>query len=278
MCQWCLKHSGEGKKWFHTASNYARRLYKIRKEKAGQLDAEASPQSVMPMAGMINREVIELSEKDPEKFNTVRKQIEQTLQATHFGQVLTLKEVLIALDISYPIVRMSCVCRRASRGLPDRENMFCVGLGIGMYKWERWPETYRGGVHFMTPSEAKEWITDIDEKGMVHVLFTFGTPYIGGLCNCDYPACVAIKARRDYGFNILIKGHSVAIVNYSVCTGCGKCVERCQFGAINIESSLHKARVAPFKCFGCALCATGCPNGSITMVSRESLPALRNEW
>lgn len=277
MCQWCLQHSEEGKKWFHTASNYARRLYKIRKEKVEQLGAEASPQSVVGMGGM-SREVIELSERDPEKFNKAKEQIEQTLQAIHFGQVVTLEEVLGALEVSYPIARMSCACRRASRGLSDKENMFCVGLGIGMYKWERWPETYRGGVHFMTPTEAKEWVTDIDKKGMVHTFFTFGTPYIGGLCNCEYPVCGAIKARRDYGLKVLIKGHSVAIVDNSLCTGCGKCVERCQFGAINIGPSLDRAQVDPFKCFGCALCATGCPNGAITMVPRDSLPALRNEW
>src|SRR3990170_1342750 len=55
------------------------------------------------------------------------------------------------------------------KGEKDKEEKFtCVGIGPGMYKWERWPETYRGGVEFLSPDEAKEWTLMMDKQGFVH--------------------------------------------------------------------------------------------------------------
>ncbi|MBC7324464.1 MAG: 4Fe-4S binding protein [Moorella sp. (in: Bacteria)] len=147
-----------------------------------------------------------------------------------------------------------------------------------MFKWERWPETYRGGVEFLSPQVAKEWLAEVNKKGAVHTFWTFGTPYIGGICNCEYPVCLGIRNRLDYDIKILFKGHYVAVVDYARCTGCGTCVERCQFGAVRLEVSLDRATVNLQKCFGCGLCETACSNGAITMVEREQLPLLADEW
>jgi len=107
----------------------------------------------------------------------------------------------------------------------------------------------------------------------------FGAPYIGGICNCDYPDCISIRQRLDYDLQgALLKGHHVAKVNYEECNGCGECISRCQFGAIKKEVTTDKANIDMFKCFGCGLCETGCPKGAVTLVERSSLPALRNVW
>ncbi len=146
-----------------------------------------------------------------------------------------------------------------------------------MIKWERWPERYKGGVHFMSPDEAKAWLEKWNKRGMVHVIMTFGGTYIGGICNCDYPDCLAIRNRVDYGIGML-KGHYVAKVNYDICNGCGVCVQRCQFGAIKFEVTTDRTNIDEYKCFGCGLCQTGCPRGAIDMVERASFPALREVW
>jgi len=147
-----------------------------------------------------------------------------------------------------------------------------------MLKWERWPERYKGGVKFMSPDEVKEWLTYWDTQGMVHMIMNYGGQ-IGGICNCDYPDCVIIRYRLDYGLNnALIKGHYVAAVDYDKCNGCGVCVQRCQFGALKFEITMDKVNIDQYRCFGCGVCATGCPREAITLVDRISLPALKDEW
>jgi ferredoxin len=182
------------------------------------------------------------------------------------------------MDIAYPIAKMTCACRRQIRGLSNEKNFFCMGIGVGMFKWERWPETYRGGVEFMGPEEAKQWLGEINKMGMVHTFWTFGTPYIGGICNCEYPVCLGIRNRLDYDIRVLYKGEWVAQIDQDKCAGCGTCLERCQFGAVKYEVSLGKCSVNMMKCFGCGLCQTGCKNDAVNLIDRNTLPVLGEVW
>jgi Pyruvate/2-oxoacid:ferredoxin oxidoreductase delta subunit len=228
---------------------------------------------------LINRDFIEaLDRKDHEAVAKMRHDVEQLAWTVHFGQVVTLEDVLKVIDIIYPIALMTCACRRSMLGLANEENFTCMGMGSGMYKWERWPETYRGGVQFLTPDEAKDAVTKMNKRGLVQTLFTFGTPYIGGICNCDYPDCSAIRTTIDHGIQFLWKGHYVARVDNELCNGCASCVHRCQFKALSFSASQNKAYIDLFQCFGCGLCATECPQEAITLVERASLPALANVW
>ena len=273
MCQWCVAH-GDGKIWYKNAKNYARKMYKVRKEAASSRP-EVSPQT---QAELIIEEVIEARDAKPEEYPKLKKNVERMLHTVHFGQVLPLQDIKDVMDIAYPIAKMTCACRRRVRGLRDEENFYCMGLGVGMYKWERWPELYRGGVEFMSPEEAKKWLEDMNKLGTVHTVWTFGTPYIGGVCNCEYPVCLGIRNRLDYDIQILVKGEYAAKIDYRKCDGCGACVKRCQFGAAKMEISLDKANIDMFKCFGCGLCETACQKKAVTLVSRSSIPMLRNIW
>lgn len=153
-----------------------------------------------------------------------------------------------------------------------------MGLGVGMFKWDRWPERYRGGVKFVTPTEAKQWLVRWAKRGMMQTVMTFGTPYVGGLCNCDFIDCLAVRWRLEYGITQLLKGHYVARLDYQRCTGCKACVERCQFGAIKFEVARHKTNIDEKACFGCQACALGCDYSAIQMVPRASLPGVAAQW
>jgi len=278
MCDWCEKYSDGYERWYFNPANYARRLYKIRREEAEASGAEANPQAAGGMA-FVGHDFLEAKERgDTAEVERIKQQIESMMWLTHFGQVITLEEALKITDIMYPISLITCACRRSMAGLPDEENFTCMGMGPGMYKWERWPETYRGGVHFLTPDEAKEVLSKLNKRGLVHSIYTFGTPYLGGLCNCDYPDCAAIRTVVDLGIKILWKGHYVAKIDPELCNGCASCVHRCQFKALSFAPSRNKAYIDQFQCFGCGLCATECDQEAITMVERASLPALANVW
>ncbi len=278
MCVWCERHADGYERWYFNPANYARKMYKIRKEEEEAAGAEANPQAAGGMA-LLSRAFVEaLDRNDRDAIDKMKREAEEVSWATHFGQVITLEDTLRIIDIMYPIAIMTCACRRSMLGLPDDENFTCMGMGPGMYKWERWPETYRGGVQFLTPEEAKEVVTKMNKRGLVQTLFTFGTPYLAGLCNCDYPDCSAIRTRLDYDVKMLWKGHQVAQVDTELCNGCAQCVHRCQFKALSFSATQNRAYIDPFQCFGCGLCATECPQDAVTMVERASLPALANVW
>jgi NAD-dependent dihydropyrimidine dehydrogenase PreA subunit len=266
--------------WYLNPRNHSRQMYKLRKPDERVKTYGEDPEAE---GGRRLEEMMEMRFEDPKRFAQL---VEETNANSgggiiQTGQVLPLQDALIVADLAYPIASMMCMCRLRMRATEEtnEHEYSCTGLGVGMLKWERWPERYKGGVNFMSPDEAKEWLTKWNKKGLVHLIMTFGGSYLGGICNCDYPDCSAIRRRLDYGFTEqCLKSHYVAVVDYDICNGCGVCVQRCQFGALKFEVTTTKANIDPFRCFGCGLCETGCPRGAISLVDRVSLPALREVW
>jgi len=125
----------------------------------------------------------------------------------------------------------------------------------------------------MPAEEAKEWPTSWNQRGFMHTIMTaFGMPYIEGICNCEDPACGAIRNRLALGSTKLLKGRHIAHVDCDQCNGCGICVQRCQFGACKYEVRIDKSNIDPMRCFGCGPCETGCLRQAISLVERASLP------
>jgi len=255
-------------------------MYKVKKpgEKPAAFGSDPEAQSGRKMG-----EIMQKRFTDPEEFEKLVKEANAMKEKSPFqiGQVIPLEEAKRVAELSYPVASMSCICRIGARGHEERNEheYSCTGLGVGMLKWERWPERYKGGVNFMSPEETKEWLTKWNKKGMVHIIMTFGGSYVGGICNCDYPDCGMIRNRVDYGITPgCLKSPWVATVDFDDCNGCGVCVQRCQFGAIKFEVTTEKTNVDQFKCFGCGLCETACPTEAIDLLDRESLPALKEVW
>jgi len=283
MCWICEAYGDpdiENGKWYLNPKNHARHMYKIKKpdQKASAYGADPESQSARTMF-----EIMAKRFEDPEEFRRLVREA-NALQGRgpfQIGQVVPLREAKKIMELSYPIASMACICRKGVRAQEEtnEHEYSCTGLGVGMLKWERWPERYKGGVNFMSLEEANEWLEKWDKKGMVHIIMTFGGSFVGGLCNCDYPDCLNIRTRIDYGIETMcVKSHWVAQVNYDLCNGCGICAQRCQFGAIKFEVTQDKTNIDQFACFGCGLCETGCPRGAIELVDRESLPALKEVW
>ncbi len=53
-------------------------------------------------------------------------------------------------------------------------------------------------------------------------------------------------------------------IDYEKCTGCEKCVEACNFGALRKRAD-GKPELVPYRCEGCGLCEIVCPEGAIKM-------------
>ena len=62
-------------------------------------------------------------------------------------------------------------------------------------------------------------------------------------------------------------GSHKAVVDASLCTGCGICAGKCRFGAITMEKDV--ATISEISCDGCYLCARLCPEGAIRMTGND---------
>jgi len=262
--------------WFLNPANYARNMYKMRAQGEGFKGAEAGLEtgeafSRNPYAGQLA--MIESGEPPP-------RQSGEYVLSGQGSQVVPLEHADRVLELCSPIGLMACLCRKSGRAIDERSvhEYTCMGMGVGMLKWERWPERYKGGVTFVNIDEAKEWNHEMDRRGFVHILMLFGAPFIGGFCQCDYPDCMIVRMANDFGTGGAMKSHHVAAVDYDKCNGCGICVQRCQWGALKFEVTTGKANIDLFKCYGCGLCETGCPRKAIKLLWRSEVPAVAEVW
>ena len=123
---------------------------------------------------------------------------------------------------------------------------------------------------------------DFNKKGYVTTFWMdYESPAVAGFCNCEFPTCGALRSRMVYGdwYNFFIrKAEYVAVHDPDQCTGCRKCVARCQFGAISYSPYLEKAILDMKKCAGCGLCRDTCPQNAIKLVPRVEVPAVKELW
>ena len=282
MCLLCEQYGdpeyGNGV-WYLNPRNFSRNMYKLRAPGEGHKGAEVDLETG-ERAGPTTEDLIDAIEKGWQDYDSVITEMTNAMGLHQSGaQVCPLEDADKVLELSSPIGLMSCICRKDVRAIDERNEheYTCVGMGVGMLKWERWPERYKGGVKFLNVDEAKEWNHEMDKRGFCHILMLWGAPYIGGFCQCDYPDCDAIRRAVDFGL-FTVKSHYLAIVDYDICNGCGICAQRCQWGALKFEVTTGKANIDQFKCYGCGICETGCPRKAISLVERKSLPAVANVW
>lgn len=262
--------------WYLNPKNYARNMYKLRAPGEGFKGAEAGletgARSGPSQADLLNA----IENNDRAEYDRLTAIMSARGQGS---QIVPLEDADRVLELCSPIGLIACICRKGIRAIDERNEheYTCMGMGVGMLKWERWPERYKGGVAFVNVDEAKEWNHEMDKRGFVHILMLFGAPFIGGFCQCDYPDCGAIRNAVDFGLGSL-KGHYVAMVEYDKCNGCGICAQRCQWGALKFEVTTGKANVDIFKCYGCGLCESGCPRKAIKLEPRVNVPAVAEVW
>jgi len=279
LCKWCEKHSKTGQRWYLDLKNYSQELLEDpeRREfiKQQVQDVEFKLRDVQKETRIYRRS------RYPIVGRLFRWWLGKEKEKWHFGQVVPLEDAIKILKIAHrtlsPVGVQACICRRLYRAIPAE--MCCFKFGIfpfEVYKHEKFPERR---VHPLDEGESIELAEKYYEKGYVPQFFTWKTPFIGSLCFCSGYTCNAIYERMVLGIKeILYKSHYIAIVDYDKCIGCGRCIQRCSFGAIHFDRVLGRARIDPFKCFGCGVCRVVCPVDAIALVPREEFPALRRVW
>lgn len=281
MCEFCLKH-GEGKKWYLQAANYSddllsdvrrRRFIKKFFTKTDEIENSARKLDSLDKAPAIIKALI-------------GRLITGKMKKQHFGQVVPIEDIERIFDFVNSIVRVACLCRHALLG---GEHRYCYGVSISP-SGGTFGEILKGvdnsflngpdnsAMETLTKDQAIAAFRDHEKQGLCHTVWTFGTPFIAGICNCDRADCLAMRCTVTSQIPVMFRAEYVADVDRDKCTGCRQCMRLCQFGAISYSAANKKITIDQKRCFGCGICRSLCLTGAVHLENRTDVPAAANLW
>lgn len=283
MCEFCVKH-GEGEKWYLQAKNYSEDLLsdlKRRKMISG-FERQMSPGSIRKNLSLLDR-----MERAPSFVRrALTRRITNKMKKQHFGQVVPIEEIERILGFVNSVIRVGCICRKASTG---KERRFCYAVSMGPNGGEFAkifnavsPDFVAGpdgsAMETLTRAEALVAMKEHEKEGLCHTVWTFRTPFIGGICNCDRADCLALKVTLSHAVPVLFRGEYVARIDPEACNGCRLCMRVCQFGALGYSAGEKTTVVDRRHCYGCGVCRSACPKNAIRLQSRADTADVAELW
>jgi len=282
MCEFCHQH-GEGKKWYLQAKNYSADLLSDVKRRKMIAEFFGSGSEEL---GRTEEQLAKLHAAPPFVQGMIKRAVTRRMKKQHFGQVLPLEDIKEIFSFTDSITRVACICRHAKLG---REARYCYGVTMGpaadafneilggldssFLSGPDTPENER-----LTPDQALEAFREHEKEGCCHTVWTFVTPFIGGLCNCDRADCLAMQSTVVHDVKVMFRAEYVASANPDLCTGCRACMRACQFGALGFSAANKKAYVDQRACYGCGICRTACTKGALSLLPRADVPAVAGVW
>ena len=281
MCEFCHKH-GEGKKWYLQAKNYSEDLLSDMKRRKFLSGFNANPEDIS--------KAFEKLDQGPVKNRFIRNLLMSysvgRMKKMHYGQVLPIEDVEAIMSFVNSVVRIECICRKSFLGTEQR---YWYGLSMGPNGGEVFklmqgisPDyqagPYASGLEVLTKEQALANFRKYEEEGLCHTVWTFVTPFIAGICNCDRSDCGAMKATFAYNFPMLFRAEYVAESNPDLCVGCRECMRACQFGAMGYSAANQKIMIDQSRCYGCGICRSSCSNNAIELRARQDVPVAANLW
>lgn len=271
MCEFCIKH-GEGKKWYENMANYSREVFL-------QVNSEEKLQHFLLHFGQSMRDGLASASKWKKRLPgiygfLVYPWLTNRQKKNHFGQILPIEDVEHIVDQVRSIVRLPCICRKINTGNAKR---CCYAVGLDMTHILKdqpdFCEFDRIGRDI-----AKEEMRHLDQEGFTHSVWTFQTPFIGTICNCDQD-CMAYKIQYRFELaQVMWKGEYVAEVDWDRCRGCRQCQKKCYFDAIRYDRRQQKCQVDIRNCYGCGTCRATCQEDAISLLDRRSIPLVADSW
>jgi len=138
-------------------------------------------------------------------------------------------------------------------------------------------------IRAITKEESLEILRSAAEEGLVHSTNNVqkGVTYI---CNCCSCSCGILRGLTEYGhLNAVGRSDFYIEVDHGLCTGCGACIDRCQFKALAIDDGDGLCHVDLVRCYGCGICISACPVEALSLKQKPASeiepPAVtESEW
>lgn len=280
MCRFCVQH-GDGERWYLNASNYVADLESDLARRGYIIDFVRGFERMRSRA-LLGVRALEYA---PAPLSSaVRNRINLRQQEHHFGQPVPIEECERIFSMATSIVQLPCVCRNAA-GTPERG--YCLAVtALPMDDVLR--EAFEGfaegpdvsALQRLTPDEAMALLRRCEDEGLMHSVWTFITPFIGAICNCDMASgCMAMNMTVGHDVKVMWHGEHVVELHAEECIGCGACVTRCPFGAIDAGAGMREpVSIRLRDCYGCGVCRSACPQGALRLVARADVPEVALLW
>jgi ferredoxin len=280
MCTFCVKH-GDGKRWYLNAASYAADLesdLSRRRYMVGFVrDFERFRRSAR--AGLAALRFVPRPLREG-----IAESVSLKQQRDHFGQPVPIEDCEQMLSLATNITRLPCVCRGAMKPGSNAES--CCLVATVLPHDEVLADCfrdYRGGpdaegFQKLTKDEALALLRAAELRGLAHTAWTFGTPFVAAICNCDLPSgCLAMTVQLRGGIRVMWRGEEVARLDPERCSGCGLCVPRCPFGALR---KVRRGEVALDRagCWGCGTCRASCAKGALALEPRSGTADVASVW
>lgn len=282
MCEFCHKH-GEGEKWYLQAQLYSEDLLSDLNRRKFIREFFLHPEHLTENEGKL--------EKLKRLPSFVRAVVTPFLvgrqKKVHYGQVVPIEDVERIFDFINSVVRLPCICRQATVGTEQR---YCYGISLVPTEKSQFGQIIREidasyltgpdtkGLEVLSKEEAVTSIRELEKKGICHTVWTFMTPFIGGVCNCDRSDCMAMRATVTMSFPVMFRAEYVAEINADLCNGCRQCMRVCQFGAMGYSIAHENVVIDPRRCYGCGICRASCTKNAIVLKDRSSVPLVARVW
>lgn len=208
----------------------------------------------------------EIEDYDERIVSGVTIPVNVSIEAEH--RVLDLGRVEELLRGASLIVLLDCTCRK-DHGNCDAPIDVCIFLDE---RAERSLKEFSERVNNpreATLEEALDALRRSHEAGLVHMVYTFedyGEPNV--ICSCCSCCCHSLAGVIRFGIaKHVLTSNMIAEDDNELCSNCGTCVGRCQFGARSTVDG--EMRFDDGRCFGCGLCVTRCPVHAIRLVEKN---------
>ena len=281
MCQFCVEH-GDGKRWYLEAANYAADLESdlARRNYIVEFIKDFDTMRARAIGSM------ELLDALPGPLERGAKKIaSRRMQKVHYGQPVPIEECAEIFDIATSIVKIPCVCRTFAGHTPEAVCILVTTQPIEPLLEEGFRDYVDGpdvsSFERLTKQEALTLLGRCEVRGLMHSVWTFLTPFIGAICNCNVESgCMAMKLTVGYSMPMMWRGESVARLDTEACTSCRQCVALCPFEALSAEGNGGGRRVAldATKCWGCGICRSACTSNALSLAERRSVPEAAAIW
>ncbi len=280
MCEFCVKH-GEGEKWYLKAKNYSDDLLsdisrrRLIEEFMSDTDGLARANKCLEIIGKAPRLIKSI----------VGSVVTRKMKKNHFGQVVPIEDIEKIFGFVNSIVRIACICRHVTLG---KEKRYCYAVSLGP-GGGRLAEIMRGidnsfingpdasDNELLTKDEALEALRGHEQEGLCHSVWTFKTPFIAAICNCERSDCLAMRTVA-HGIPLMFRAEYVAEISPEACAGCRACLSVCQFGAIRYNAAAGSVVIDQRSCYGCGVCRSVCRTGAVRLKERARVPAAANIW
>jgi ferredoxin len=281
MCEFCVQH-GDGKKWYLEAENYSQDLLSDTRRRRFIADFFRHPEHLEHEAKQLTR----LDKAPPFVRRAISAVATRRMKKQHFGQVVPMEDIEQIFGFINSIVRVPCICRETLLG---REVGYCYGVSMGPGgnsfddiltglddSFLSGPDGSR--MEEVSKEDTLAAFAEYEKEGLCHTVWTFMTPFIGGVCNCDRSDCMAMKSTVVHDVKVMFRAEYIAEVNRDLCTGCRSCMRLCQFGALTYSAADQKAVVDQTACYGCGICRSACPHDALHLHPRAEVPAVAKVW